>query len=226
MKTKLLNTEFIPSASNAAQGTMVVLHGLGDCKESYRWLPQALEMPFLNYILVDAPDRYFDGYSWFNIDEDLEDPTTIARSRTLLFNFLEQLEQDGYPPQKTILFGFSQGCLMSWEVGIRYHKTLAGIIGISGWASRKSGTLDCLNETSRSQRFLITHGIYDPLLPVEIVKTQIHELKSKGLKIDYHELQKEHTILGEIEIPLYKDFINKVLIDEPVYANNNRCKRQ
>lgn len=216
MKSRILNAEFIPSREKEAKGTLIALHGLGDCKESYRWLSEVLDFPFLNYILVDAPDQYFDGYSWFNIDDDLEDPITIARSRELLFRFLDELDKNGYPTERTVLFGFSQGCLMSWEVGIRYPKTLAGIIGVSGWASKKSGTIDCVNEVSLTQRFLITHGIYDPLLPVEKVRSQISELKQKGLQIEYHELPKEHTILGEIEIPLYKSFIEKVLIKEPI----------
>jgi|YelNatPaOPRAMG01_1025707.scaffolds.fasta_scaffold08335_4 phospholipase/carboxylesterase len=216
MKSRILNTEFIPARGKDVKGTVIALHGLGDCKESYRWLPDAIGLPSLNYILVDAPDRYFDGYSWFNIDDALEDPVTIARSRELLFKFLDELNNNGFPTERIVLFGFSQGCLMSWEVGIRYPKTLAGIIGVSGWASMKSGTLDCVNKVSLTQRFLITHGIYDPLLPVEKVRRQIQELKQKGLKIEYHELPKDHTILGEVEIPLYRSFIEKVLIHEPV----------
>lgn len=226
MKIADLNVEFIPSREKPAKGTMIALHGLGDCKESYRWLPEALGFPFLNYMLVDAPDRYFDGYSWFNIDDELEDPITIARSRELLFKFLDELNRSGYPTERTVLFGFSQGCLMSWEVGIRYPKVLGGIIGISGWASMKSGTVDCVSDTSRAQRFLITHGVYDPLLPVEKVRQQIADLKRKGLQIEYHELPKEHTILGDVEIPLYKSFIEKVILKEPVYAYHNSSERK
>ena len=35
---------------------MIVLHGLGDSMEGYRWLPEALQLPWLNYLLVNAPD--------------------------------------------------------------------------------------------------------------------------------------------------------------------------
>ena len=33
-----------------------MLHGLGDSIEGYRWMPEALDLPWLNYLLVNAPD--------------------------------------------------------------------------------------------------------------------------------------------------------------------------
>ena len=37
----------------------------------------------------------------------------------------------GFPTEQTILFGFSQGCLMVLEAGLRYPHRFAGVIGIS-----------------------------------------------------------------------------------------------
>ena len=48
---------------------MVMLHGLGDSIEGYRWWPEALGLPWLNHLLVNAPDDYYGGYSWFDIDD-------------------------------------------------------------------------------------------------------------------------------------------------------------
>ncbi|MGC9036474.1 MAG: hypothetical protein ACP5K7_11680, partial [Verrucomicrobiia bacterium] len=63
-------------------------------------------------------------------------------------------------------------------------------------------------------------------LPVERVREQIQIFKAKGLNIQYHEIEKEHTILTEKEIPLFRSFINKVLMEEPVNANVNNCYKQ
>ena len=46
---------------------LVVLHGLGDSSEGWEWLPQELQLPWMNYLLVNAPDEYFSGRSWFGI---------------------------------------------------------------------------------------------------------------------------------------------------------------
>ena len=62
---------------------MMVLHGLGDSMEGYQWFPDQMNLPWLNYVLVNAPDPYFTGFSWFDIHGDHEEG--IARNRQLLF---------------------------------------------------------------------------------------------------------------------------------------------
>jgi phospholipase/carboxylesterase len=225
MNNHTLKTELYPAQDTKSRRTLVVLHGLGDSIEGYRWLPEALQLPYLNYILVNAPDDYNPGYSWFNIDTQtlIADPKTVARSRALLFKLFEHLHNENYPPEQMMVLGFSQGCLMTWEVGVRYPRRLAGLIGISGWALEKDGIYDSITEVSKQQRFLITHGLQDPYISAEKVGEQIQKFKSKGLNIEYRVFNKEHTILAEEEIPLFRKFINKVLIEEPVNANVNCC---
>lgn len=227
MMERMLDIDLIPSRDFSSRRTIIVLHGLGDSKEGYRWLPDALQLPYLNYVLVDAPNEYILGYSWFSLDTDFGNPDSIADSRNLLFKLLDFLKKHDYPPEQMVLFGFSQGCLMSWEVGIRYPHVLAGVIGVSGWVSERSGVFDDISEISKQQRFLITHGINDSLIPIEKVREQVQRLKKKGLNIDYHEIQKDHTISMEEEIPLFRNFINKVLMEEPVNASvNNSIGKQ
>ena len=53
----VLDTELILAAEADSEWLMVVLHGLGDSMEGYRWLPGALRIPALNTLLVNAPDN-------------------------------------------------------------------------------------------------------------------------------------------------------------------------
>ena len=62
----MLHGEFIPAAEKDSRRLFVVLHGLGDSLAGWRWLPGALDLPWLNYLLVNAPDEYYGGYSWFD----------------------------------------------------------------------------------------------------------------------------------------------------------------
>ena len=57
----MLDTELIPAAEADSKWLMMVLHGLGDSMEGYRWLPRALNNPRLNTLLVNAPDDYNGG---------------------------------------------------------------------------------------------------------------------------------------------------------------------
>jgi predicted esterase len=53
----------------------------------------------------------------------------------------------------------------------------------------------------------ITHGLHDPMVPFAAVKEQIKLLQSAGLKIEWHEFVKAHTIAGEPELAVIRSFI-------------------
>ena len=127
-----LTTRFIPAKVTNSPWLTIVLHGLGDSMDGYIWMPHVLDMPWMNYLLVNAPDPYFQGFSWYDIFG--ENPTIgINRSRKLLLELLAEMQKNGFPLEKTYLFGFSQGCLMVLETGFQCSRKLAGIVGISGY---------------------------------------------------------------------------------------------
>jgi phospholipase/carboxylesterase len=201
----VLTTELIRAEKEAEPRLMIALHGLGDSMEGYRWLPHAMQFPWLNYLLVNAPDRYYTGFSWYPFDDD--PGPGIERSRKLLFELLDQMRAQGFATEKTVLFGFSQGCLMSMEVGARYPHRLAGIMGVSGYVHEPERLLRELSPQARQQRFLITHGTRDPLIPIEQVRPQLEMLRQAGLRIDWREFVKAHTIDDALELSVLRDFV-------------------
>src|SRR6266478_6253547 len=110
-----LHTELIQAEEQNSRRLLIMLHGLGDSMEGFRWLPQALSLPWLNYLLVNAPDEYYGGYSWYDFAGDIA--PGVERSSRLLLQLLEDQRAKGFASEQTILGGFSQGCLMSLEVG-------------------------------------------------------------------------------------------------------------
>ena len=201
----MLRGEFIPAAAKESRRLFVVLHGLGDSVAGWRWFPGALNLPWMNYLLVNAPDEYYGGYSWFDYPDDIA--PGIHRSRKLLFDLLDKLRAENFPADQITLGGFSQGSLMSIETGLHYPHRLAGIVGISGWVFEIEELLRDLTPVARSQRLLITHGHFDPLLPFAEVRDQVARLKSAGLDVDWREYPKEHTVYGEEEIADIRDFL-------------------
>ena len=199
----MLHTDLIPAAENSSR-LMVMLHGLGDSIEGYRWWPEALGLPWLNHLLVNAPDDYYGGYSWFDIDDQ---PPGVLRSRKMLFDLLDDLRAKGFPAEQITLGGFSQGCLMTMDVGLRYQHRLAGLVGISGWVFELEKTLKELSPVARQQRLLMTHGTGDPVIPIERVRPQIPPLKAAGLNVEWREFAKVHTIQGEIELAVIREFV-------------------
>jgi phospholipase/carboxylesterase len=201
----MLHSVFLSAVRRESKSLMVVLHGLGDSLEGYRWLPGALNLPWMNYLLVNAPDPYYDGYSWFDFYRDPK--PGIERSRAAISELLAAQVAAGFPAEQTVLFGFSQGCLMILEVGTRYPRRFAGLIGISGFIVDLKAMLDNLDPMAKQQRYLITHGTLDPLLPFTQVKNQILHLQSAGLPITWQEFDKEHTIAGEAELAVIRQFV-------------------
>ncbi len=181
------------------------MHGLGDSYAGYLWLPDALRLPWLNYLLPNAPDAYFGGYSWYDFAGDMA--PGVRRSAKLLFELLDAQRAQGFPTDQTILGGFSQGGLMALEVGLRYPHRLAGIICVSGYVCEPDKLVRELSPVAKQQRILVTHGTFDPLIPVELVKKQINYLKTAGLNIQWHEFRKDHTIAGEAELGLIRNFV-------------------
>lgn len=201
----MLRGEMIAAADKKSRRLFVVLHGLGDSIEGWRWFPGALDLPWMNYLLVNAPDQYYGGYSWFDYPGDIA--PGIHRSRKLLFDLLDDLRAKGFPPDQITLGGFSQGCLMSIETGLRYPHRLAGIVCISGWVFEAEKLIQDLTPVAKSQRLLITHGRFDPLLPFAEVHRQAQQLKAASLSVAWHEFPKEHTIYGVEEIEVIRKFV-------------------
>lgn len=184
---------------------MIVLHGLGDSMEGYRWLPPALNLPWLGYALVDAPDDYFGGYSWYDFQGNPH--SGIVRSRKLLFELLDGFCAAGFSSERIYLFGFSQGCLMTWEAGVRYPRHLAGCVGVSGYVHQAELLLAEASSVVGEQRFFITHGCLDPLIPIGPVREEVQKLMRKGISIEWREFEKDHTIAGEEEIEAIRRFV-------------------
>jgi phospholipase/carboxylesterase len=106
-----------------------------------------------------------------------------------------------------VVLGFSQGCLITLETGLRYPHRLAGMVGISGHVLDPEALVRGLSPLGRQQRILVTHGTQDPLIPCSLVRRQIRQLQSAGLAIEWHELSKVHTIDGERELALIRQFV-------------------
>jgi phospholipase/carboxylesterase len=96
---------------------------------------------------------------------------------------------------------------MALETGLRYPHRLAGIVGISGWVFEIEQLIGGLTPVARSQRLLVTHGHFDPLLPFAESQRQARQLRAAGLNVEWREFPKEHTIYGAEEVAVIREFV-------------------
>jgi len=201
----MLETEFLPARKADSKALMIVLHGLGDSTAGYEWMPGVLDLPWMNYLLVNAPDPYYGGFSWFDFAGNFR--PGVERSRKLLFELLDEQVRKGFPTRETTLFGFSQGCLMTIDVGLRYPEMFAGLVGISGFVFEPQELVREFTPAARQQRLLVTHGTMDTMVPLQHTDGAIKELKAAGINVEWHVLEKDHTIAGQEEVEIIRKFV-------------------
>jgi phospholipase/carboxylesterase len=199
-----LRSRFVPpSAPDGA--VMVVLHGRGDSMAGFDWLPDAFALPGLGYLFLDAPDDWYGGYSWYGMAPN--QAPGVLRSRALLFAALDALREAGVPSERIVLFGFSQGCLMSIDVALRYTHRLGGVVGVSGYVMFDDRVAEEAVPAAFEIPWLVTHGTRDDVLPVAATRAHVASLKAAGVPVEWHEFPKAHTIDPHAEWPLIRRWV-------------------
>ena len=207
MKNLALENIFIPSKVPSKK-IMIVLHGRGDSSEGFTGLPDFIDIDEMNYLLLDAPFEYFTGFSWYQLPPD--QLPGIQYSSELLTEVLDKLFKEQFNANESFLFGFSQGSLLTFEFGARYHKKLAGYIAISGYIYDVNKLLEELNNEIIDENWLCTHGTLDSVLPFDTSKQQIEILQKNGFKIEFKSYNKEHNLEKE-ELKMIIEWIRKRL---------------
>ncbi|WP_309499882.1 serine esterase [Sulfurovum sp.] len=194
---------FIPSKVPSKK-LMIILHGRGDTSAGFAFLPPYLNIEDMNYILLDAPYDYYDGFSWYDLPPNQLEGITY--SRALLTETLDGLFEEEFNAHESFLFGFSQGSLLTLEFGARYKKVLAGYIAVSGYIYDADTLLEEMNPHVKTSSWLCTHGTYDEVLPYETTKAQVKALQEGGLDIDFKSYDKTHTIAQD-ELKMLEEWI-------------------
>lgn len=198
-----LNNIFIPSKVSSKK-LMVILHGRGDSSRGFTFLPTYLNIDDMNYLLLDAPYFYYGGFSWYDLPPNQLEG--IANSSAILAGIFDTLFEKEFNADESLLFGFSQGALLTFEFGARYEKVLAGYIAISGYIYDVHNLLEEMNPNVNHSSWLCTHGTYDGVLPYSTSKSQVESLQNGEFDITFKSYDKDHNI-AEDELQMIKEWI-------------------
>jgi phospholipase/carboxylesterase len=206
--------EIVPSGK-FVQGLplVVVLHGRGaDANDLADLAPQLAAGSPYRFLFPNAPRRfepmpgYAVGFSWF--DGFPPSAESFRQSRAVLTEFIAQMyERYEVTPGKTVLAGFSQGGMMSLDVGFRLEKPVSAIVCMSGAINDRD--LPPLRERP-NQRVLIVHGTQDEMIPVHAARKTRRILEEHGIKPEYHEFAMGHWVTEE-SLQVVRDFIHRCL---------------
>ena len=182
------------SLSGRTGSVVVLLHGYGADGTDLLGLaePLAPHMPDTVFVAPDAPERCVNnpfGYQWFPIpgldgsSETAADASRLA-SAARLDAFLDGiLEQEGITPSQLVLFGFSQGTMMSLHVAPRRSEAIAGIVGFSG---RLLEPEKLAGEALSRPPVLLVHGDADDIVPISSLQEAGEALTQAGFETYAH----------------------------------------
>ena len=204
----LESTTIFPLSKNKPQQAIILCHGYGGDGQDIsalainwqRFLPDAI------FLCPNAPEVCAvnaGGYQWFDLTSDKEEiileKSLIAEEK--LNTFLDQASDNlQLEPNNLALVGFSQGCMMSIQVGLKRKKEINCLIGYSGKVINQKHLSNNIN--SKPKTFLM-HGENDTIVPPthlleakEYLKKCGINVKTKMFKNCDHKIPVEGTSLG------------------------------
>lgn len=182
-----------PAAAGEADSLVIFLHGYGADGNDLIGLadPLAPHLPNTRFMAPNAPERCVNnpmGYQWFPIpwmDGSTEEQAqaSAAASFELLDALFDDIAASGMPPERTIVFGFSQGTMMSLHVGLRRRAAFSGIVGFSG---RLLAPERLAGEIVSRPPVLLVHGDADPVVPFSSLSEAADALMAANVETYAH----------------------------------------
>ena len=170
-----LNTTILnPLSKKKPKNAVILCHGYGgDGKDisllaSYwrTYLPDTL------FVCPDAPEKCavnVSGFQWFDLMDQTKDQVLVKSlvAEIKLNNLIDEvIEKNDLAGEKVAVGGFSQGCMISLQTGIKRKNKINSIIGYSGKIIDENHLQS--NLISRPN-IILMHGDKDEIVPVNFL---------------------------------------------------------
>jgi len=165
-----LDTKIIKPENNIINSAVILLHGYGGDGNDIsavtlnwkRFLPETI---FLCPNGHEECPINPNGFQWFNLDND--DPVYIIeetiKAEKKLNVFINEIKTEyNLSNSKICISGFSQGCMMSINLGLATEESFNCIVGFSGKIIDKE---DISKRIKSKTKMLLIHGDEDVVVP-------------------------------------------------------------
>ena len=220
--SKLLENIEIETAPNPTVA-IIWMHGLGADGNDFVPLVRELDLaglPGIRFVFPHAetmPVTVNNGYvmrSWYDIvHSDLgrrEDEGGLRKSQEQVEALIAREKARGIPASRIILAGFSQGCAMTLQTGLRHPETLAGMLCLSGYLPIAPTVAAERSEASLATPIFMGHGTADGVVPHARAVQSRDLLQSLGYKIEWHDYPMQHSLCQQ-EVNDISAWLKKVI---------------
>ncbi|OUS05219.1 phospholipase [Rhodobacterales bacterium 52_120_T64] len=182
------------AVSGKADSLVIFLHGYGSDGNDLIGIADSLaeHLPNTTFLSPNAPQRCANnpmGYQWSPIprlDGSTEEAARAGQIEAvdLLCAYLDEVATvERVGPERTIIFGFSQGTMMALHVGPRREVSFAGIAGFSGRLLHP----ELLEAEMKSKPpILLVHGDSDDMVPPAALPEAADALAKAGFEVYTH----------------------------------------
>ena len=190
-----------PKVKSEKKKAIILLHGVGSNEQDLFGLADQLPDDF--FIISPRGQFTLGGgrYAWYNVDFSTGKPIFNAEqeasSREVIKKFVAQVKQK-YEVDEVYLGGFSQGAIMSFNVGLTNPKEVQGIISLSGRLLGEIRPIMSKSYDLQKLRVFVAHGVQDNTLTIQYAREAKTYLENLGVQLSYHEYNMGHQINGEV----------------------------
>ncbi len=206
MTTSLLDCIVLDTAPNPT-AAVIWLHGLGADGNDFAPVVRELDLsgcPAIRFIFPHAPTMPVtvnNGYvmrSWYDIlGTDLvrrEDEAGLRKSQLAIEQLIAHQIASGIPASRIVLAGFSQGCAMTLQTGLRHPEQLAGLLCLSGYVPLNAKLADERHPANQHTPIFLAHGESDPVIPIARAEQSRDLLLSLGYSVEWHNYPMQHSL--------------------------------
>jgi phospholipase/carboxylesterase len=202
-----LSTIKIETAANPTVA-VIWMHGLGADGNDFVPIIRELDLtgcPAIRFVFPNAPHipvSVNGGYvmpAWYDIrSADLlnrEDETGLHTSQKSIEELIEIERSSGV--EQIVLAGFSQGCAMTLQTGLRHPQKLAGLMCLSGYLPLHQSVAPERSAANQDVPIFMAHGRADPVVPMQRALQSRDLLRNLGYQIEWHEYDMPHSVCQE-----------------------------
>ncbi len=218
----LLETVEIATNDNPT-AAIIWMHGLGADGNDFVPIVRELDLsglPAIRFVFPHAetmPVTINNGYvmrAWYDIlGMDLvrrEDEAGLRASQARIEQLIAREVARGIAPERIVLAGFSQGCAMTLQTGLRHPQKLAGLLCLSGYLPLSDKIAAERHAANQHTPIFMAHGRGDNVVVINRAETSRDLLTSLGYQIAWHEYMMPHSVCEE-EIDDIGDWLRSVL---------------